>query len=144
MSQKYADSKAFTPNSAHIEQRSFLELPYDVGIEDILRPDFWRPIAGQISKHAIVTAVGGRGDIDVDLRCIDSGNGYCIMRIIRRAETAKLPRDVHVTSGERRVEYKPTRLWCIIDVDDTVIAQDFPDREAAFAHLDLLNSREAA
>jgi hypothetical protein len=66
------------------------------------------------------------------------------MRIIRQAQDAKLPKDVHIVSGERRVEYKPTRNWCIIDNDNRIIAQDFQDREAAFAHLDLLNSEVAA
>lgn len=141
MSQKYADSKAFTPNAAQVEQRSFLELSYDIGMEDILRPDFWRPISGQISKHGIVTVIGGCDNVDADLRCVDSGNGYCIMRVIRQAAAPELSRDTHTAAEGRRVEYRPTHGWCAIDDDNTIIKSNLPNREAAFAHLD---GKEAA
>jgi hypothetical protein len=138
----YADQRQFTKSEVFLVKRYLLELPNDQGLEDIMRPDYWRHVAEQIKRLSVVTVVGGKDDLDVDLRCMASGTGYCMMRVIRSA-----PREAlidTVAEGKRRVEYKPSFKWAIIGHDGGILFPGYDTRDDAQRALDALETEEAA
>lgn len=126
----YVDPKQFTKSAAFVEQKFVYELPEFTTMEDVIRPDYWKPVSDRIKRLAIVTCIGGADGIDIDLRCIGVGNGYCVMRVIRMAPTDSEFED-EVRAGERRVEYRPGHQWCIIGADNGILKDHFETREDA-------------
>lgn len=131
---KYADVKQFNRIASFVEERFIYELPEEVGLSDVMSPHFWRSVSDKIKRLSVVTCIGGKDDLDVDLRCIGSGQGYCVMRMIRSAVNDEGYEELP-PSGERHVEYRPALNWCVIDVDGSVIESNHKTREDATASL---------
>lgn len=133
---KVADTRQFNRGgAAFVEQKFVYELPDDVGISDVLRPEYWRPVSDKITRLAIVTCIGGADNIDVDLRCMGVAQGYCVMRLIRTTPELLFDDDLAI-SQSRRVEYRPGLKWCVVDKDNSIMESGFASRDDALIALE--------
>lgn len=130
----YVDAKQFTKGAVFVQQSFIYEMPSNVSLADIMRPDYWKPVSDTIKRLAIITCIGGVDNIDVDLRCIGVGKGYCVMRLIRTAPSDESVIEVTVPT-ESRVEYLPGHQWCVIGEDDEVITDGYESRSDAMSAL---------
>ena len=121
---KFADQTSFTKGAVFVEKRYVIELPNDHTLQDCLRPDYWKTVTEKISRLAVITVLGGADDLDVDLRCIDKGNSFAIMRVIRMM-TANDESSPELQVGQRRVEYRPGFEWCVIGHDNGILRHNF-------------------
>ncbi len=131
---KFADPSAFVKEAVYVEKRYVVQLPNSHTLQDCLRPDYWKPVASRISPLSVVTVLGGADDLDVDLRCVDRGGSFCIMRVIRMM-TPPQEAIANLKIGKRCVEYRPGFEWCVIGSDGGILKYNFATQAIAQEHL---------
>lgn len=127
---KFADPTEFNRGAVFVEKRYVVRLPNDHTLTDVMRPDYWKPVAAQIPPLSVVTVLGGADGLDIDLRCVDRGGGFCIMRIIRMM-TSVDESAPELAYGERRVEYRPGFGWTVIGHDNGILRHGFATQALA-------------
>jgi hypothetical protein len=128
---KTANGKQFKVDG-QVSRHFMYELNADETMLDVVSPEFWKTLTSKIGQYDVVTCIGGKDSIDVDLRCMGVANGYCIMRIIREAPAIRAG-DVGTQNTETHIEYRPGRKWCVIGRDGTERSSGHNDRDAANA-----------
>lgn len=129
----------------------FVVVDNDTTIEDIMRPAFWAHHSGKLRKNNTIDIVRENSSLDMQVRVIESGQGFVRVRPLRAWEdeevakaraadvaaeetntgAVKLPEEYKITSGRGSfvLTYVPT---------DTRIGQGYKTRglaeEAARAH----------
>lgn len=136
----YADHRQLAREASHIEKRFILEIPNEHSLADVLRPDYWKNVSANIKRLSVVTVIGGKDNIDVDLRCVSVGHGYCMMKVIRQAPTAETAVQSETVLGAPHIDYIPGYKWCIIDRDESILKENFGTRESAQGELDKLSA----
>jgi hypothetical protein len=138
----YADARQFDKAANYVIAHYIIELTHETGLEDLLRPDFWKNVHAKLPRFSIVTCIGGKDQLDVDLRVMATGLGYCMMRVIRTAPPAHTIAEVR--TSERAVKYIPSRRWCVVGKDGGVIISDLSSREEATERLNEMESEAEA
>lgn len=131
---KYAEQKQFTKTAEYVYSHYILELTHDIGLEDLMRPDFWKNVASKLKRLSIVTCIGGKDRLDVDLRVMDSGPGYCMMKVIRTAPQQN--EIVETLESDRHVGFLPGRGWCVLGKDGGLLMEGLSNREEASERLE--------
>lgn len=134
MNKTTADTKQFSRGAQFVEQKFVYELPDSHTLSDVLRPEYWRPVSEKIIRLSVVTCIGGADSIDIDLRCMGSAQGYCVMRIIREAP-GMTDATANTECAERHVEYRPGQQWCVIEADGSVLKSGIKVRAEALESL---------
>jgi hypothetical protein len=138
----YADQKQFARGAQFLEQRYLVEIPNNQGLEDVLRPDYWRTVSDIITRNAVVTVINEANGIDIDLRCTAKGHGYCMMKVIRVAPNEEAIEES--SEAQRCIEYRPGFKWCVIGTDKGILESNFETREKAHLRLEEIEEKAAA
>jgi hypothetical protein len=130
MKNTIVDAKQFLKSAVHVEPRFVYELPETHTYEDITAPEYWRSVAEKLPRLTVVTCLGGADNLDIDLRCLGSSQGYCVMRVIREMPATKSGASTP-EAAEPRVEYRPGSKWCAVDRLGAVIKGGLSSRSEA-------------
>ena len=129
------NSKHFNQTANFVSQHFVIELAADVGLDDILIPDFWKSASSKLHRLDVVTLLGGRDGLDIDIRIVAVGLGYCVARVIR--EMPKIADVAALDEGDQadRTAYIPGKKWAAYHGGDLVSSghSSRADAEAALA-----------
>lgn len=87
---KLLPASAFRNDASYSRPYFHTEVDNDCTLDDLMRPAFWGHHAngGTLRKNALIDIVRADGTLDVQMRCVEVGQGYAVMRVLRSWEDA--------------------------------------------------------
>lgn len=89
---KMLPAQAFRNDASYARPYFHTEVDNDCTLDDLLRPAFWGHhvgTTGTLKKNALIDVVRADGTLDVQLRCVEVGPGFAVMRVLRSWEDAE-------------------------------------------------------
>lgn len=83
---KMLPAQAFKNSADYARPYFHTEIDNDCTLDDLMRPAFWGHHVGSngtLKKNALVDVIRADGTLDVQLRCVEVGQGYAVMRPLR-------------------------------------------------------------
>lgn len=86
---KMLPAQAFRNTAEYARPYFHTEVDNDCTLDDLLRPAFWGNhvgTSGTLKKNALIDVVRADSTLDVQLRCVEVGPGFAVMRVLREWE----------------------------------------------------------
>lgn len=97
-----------------------------VGIDDLMRPNFWAHHALNLRKGDVLDVLAMDDAFDITLRVVETGVGFVAMRPLRvwtrdgHAEGTAQPTDLPDVPGGYKVNHAPKTGWRVLTEDPVI------------------------